>query len=147
MNSEEFQLRIHEIFACSRGKKFMNGMGEGTKGAIPTIIELHKAEFQGVELTAGDLSERFNVSTARIAVLLNTLEDKGFIQRYKSDKDGRKTFIRLTDQGREKAEGFKTYWDNILNKILADLPDEDLEAFFRVLSKMAMNMEGEKGSV
>lgn len=147
MEGKEFKRRFHEIFACNRGRRFMDGMDEGIKGSGPTIIELRKAEELGIEMTAGDLSAKFNVSTAREAVLLNTLEEKGWIQRYKSSTDGRKTYVRLTDLGREEAERVRNYWEDMLTKVIVDIPDSDLEAFFRVLSKMADNMEGDKKNV
>ncbi|MCR5112418.1 MAG: winged helix DNA-binding protein [Acholeplasmatales bacterium] len=147
MEGKEFKRRFHEIFACNRGRKFMDGMDEGIKGAGPTIIELKKAECEGIELTAGDLSAKFNVSTAREAVLLNTLEEKGLIQRYKSDTDGRKTFVRLTDLGRKKADDMKNHWEKMLTIALDGISDEDLNVFFDVLSKMAVNVEGDKNNV
>ena len=147
MDGKEFKRRFHEIFACHRGRKFLNGMDEGIKGAGPTIIELHKAECEGIEMTAGDLSAKFNVSTAREAVLLNTLEEKGLIQWYKSDIDARKTFVRLTDLGRTKAMEIQNYWENLMTRLLKDVSDDDLEAFFRVLAKMADKMEGEYTNV
>ena len=79
--------------------------------------------------------------------MLNTLEEKGLIQRYKSDIDARKTFVRLTDLGRTKAMEIQNYWENLMTRLLKDVSDDDLEAFFRVLAKMADKMEGEYTNV
>ena len=50
-------------------------------------------------LTAGMLSEAMNVSTARMAVLLRKMSEKGLIVKETHALDGRVTVVRLTEHG------------------------------------------------
>ena len=50
--------------------------------------------------TAGELSTLLDLSTARIAAMLNNLERKGAITRARDTADRRRVVVRLTEQGR-----------------------------------------------
>ena len=52
--------------------------------------------------TAGELSMLLELSTARIAAMLNNLERKGAITRARDEADRRRVVVRLTAQGREE---------------------------------------------
>ena len=59
------------------------------------------------KVSAGDLSEYMNVSTARIAVLLKKMEAKGLIEKEHDLSDGRVVVVKLSNQGKELADKFK----------------------------------------
>ena len=52
--------------------------------------------------TAGELSTLLDLSTARIAAMLNNLERKGAITRARDTADRRRVVVRLTEQGRQR---------------------------------------------
>ncbi len=54
--------------------------------------------------TAGELSTLLELSTARIAAMLNNLERKGAITRARDEADRRRVVVRLTAQGREEVQ-------------------------------------------
>ena len=54
--------------------------------------------------TAGELSTLLDLSTARIAAILNNLERKGAITRVRDTADRRRAVVRLTDQGRHEVQ-------------------------------------------
>ena len=54
--------------------------------------------------TAGELSTLLDLSTARIAAILNNLERKGAITRARDTADRRRVVVRLTDQGRHEVQ-------------------------------------------
>ena len=51
--------------------------------------------------TAGELSTLLDLSTARIAAMLNNLERKGAITRARDTADRRRVVVSLTEQGME----------------------------------------------
>ncbi len=59
------------------------------------------------KITAGDLSEYMQVSTARIAVLLKKMTAKGLIEKERDSADGRVVVVKLSKQGKETADSFK----------------------------------------
>lgn len=54
--------------------------------------------------TAGKLSTLLDLSTARIAAMLNNLERKGAITRARDTADRRRVVVRLTEQGRNEVQ-------------------------------------------
>lgn len=88
------------------------------------------------KLLAGDISEQFGVTTARTAVILATLEKKGLIEKNKSEEDGRKTFVEITNLGTQIIEKRKA---EILEKIgffLNKLSDDEKSNFYSILQKL-----------
>ncbi len=53
----------------------------------------------GREVTAGEISDYMNVSTARVAVLLKKMSDKDLIRRRSDPSDKRKVMVSITAKG------------------------------------------------
>ena len=53
------------------------------------------------KVTAGEISDYMNVSTARVAVLLKKMADKKLIVKKADPKDARKVLVSITKEGRE----------------------------------------------
>ena len=88
------------------------------------------------EVIAGELARKMNVSTARIAAVLKTMEKNGLITRYNSSEDARRTVVKLTPAGMERAAEIR---EQILQKIeilLEKVGKVDLEEFLRVARKI-----------
>ncbi|KWX70158.1 DNA-binding transcriptional regulator, MarR family [Paenibacillus jilunlii] len=71
---------------------------QGLNGArIRVLVEIAK---QGGAILPSVLAERIGVTKANISLLLTPLEKDGYISRAGHVRDGRKTFISLTEAGR-----------------------------------------------
>lgn len=84
------------------------------------------------EVIAGDFAREMNVSTARIAALLKTMEKNGWVTRHNSSSDARRTVVAVTPAGRGRAGEIR---EQILQKIellLEKVGKEDLEEFIRI---------------
>lgn len=141
MTGKEFKNRCLEIFCGIDGKKIMNSIDGGFKGITPILGELSQADKNNVEINAGDLSQKFDISTARVATILNTLEEKEFVIRNKSNDDKRITIVKLTDKGRDEVKRLDDLFDALFDKSIDGINDVDLETYFRVLSKIADNIK------
>lgn len=71
--------------------------------------------FENNKVSAGELSEKLNVSTARIASILNSLENKEYINRRVDEIDKRKTLVSITQKGKKLASKAK---DEVIDKII-----------------------------
>jgi len=70
-----------------------------TQAGIGAVLRLLEESSETV--TAGRISEKLDVSTARVAVLLKKMAAKGLITRERGDVDARITVVRLTELGAE----------------------------------------------
>lgn len=73
------------------------------------------------KVTAGKISERMNVSTARVAVLLRKMEAKGLIEKERDITDARVVVVKLSEHGKQVADKFKenvyTHISELIDKI------------------------------
>ena len=65
---------------------------------IPQIVVLQAIRDLG-QVTTKALSEQADLSSATVVTILDKLEEKGLITRYRSDTDRRVVHTRLTDKG------------------------------------------------
>lgn len=63
--------------------------------------------YSNKKVTSGDLSDFFDVSTARIASILNSLENKKLIIRKCDSFDKRKILINITEKGVKLTQDMK----------------------------------------
>ena len=83
-----------------------------------------------------ELSEKMAVSTARIASLLNHMEEKHYIERCHDQEDNRQTIVRLTKEGREAIHHTRQKVLQSVADMLEDLGPEDAEAYVRIQKKI-----------
>ncbi len=93
------------------------------------------------KMTAGTISEKMNVSTARIAVLLRKMSDKGLIKRESDKNDARVTVVSLTDKGREVAKERQTEEFNRIAMLIDQVGMEDMIEFTRISGKIKKLMK------
>lgn len=57
--------------------------------------------FSDRSVSAGEISEYMNVSTARVAVLLKKMSEKHLVEKSQDPKDARRVMVSITDEGRK----------------------------------------------
>lgn len=88
------------------------------------------------QVLAGELARELGVSTARIAVLLKTMEKNGLIERSHSTSDARHTVVRLTQAGQDTAEQIKERIIENTMLLLDQIGKEELEEFIRISNRI-----------
>ncbi len=86
--------------------------------------------------TSKYLSEALNVSTARMAVILNSLEKQGKVKRYKTKEDKRLTYIHLTDKGYQDILEAKKYITSKVEYAIEVLGEEEFSRFMKDIYKL-----------
>lgn len=83
-----------------------------------------------------DLSIAMAVSTARIATLLNKLEEKNQVRRYVDPDDKRQLIVTLTDEGRQRILQYRAEILPDIRDFLEELGVEDAQAYIRIEKKL-----------
>lgn len=86
-----------------------------------------------------ELSESLCVSTARIASLLNHMEEKGLIRRLADSADSRQVIVRLTEQGHQMIDQARGEVLACTAKMLEGLGPEDAAEYIRIQKKIYRN--------
>lgn len=87
-------------------------------------------------LTAGAISDALEVSTARVAVLLRKMVDKGLVTKESSRTDARVTLVELTPQGKAIAQAHKQYAYEKIGRVIDEIGEEQLDAYIEVSAKI-----------
>ena len=108
----------------------LNNFSRGEVGVLNYLV------FDKGEATAGELSEKLNVSTARVASVLNSLESKEYVTRKVDSLDKRKTLVVITEKGKDLAISTKKEIINMLLKIIDEVGYDDIKEYVRILQKI-----------
>ena len=103
---------------------------------------------KGGSLKQKELAERFELTPAAVAQILDKLEEAGFVKRVSSDADARCKRVVLTEKGLGTAKRSGEAFAGLDARLLAGIGDGDIDVFCRVLLQMQENhagLEGGKG--
>lgn len=123
-----------EVFECiglfiKGPARQANMLAQGEIAMLVSIV------FGSGETTPGELSENLELTTARVANTLNSLEDKGLVERI-HDKIDRRVFVRITEKGRKVVEKAQKEAAEELNLFWEALGEEDAKEYIRLMRKM-----------
>ena len=82
------------------------------------------------------LGPKMGMEATSLSRTLKTMEDKGLIMRKKNPDDGRSVLIYLTDFGKEMRDYSKKVVLTFDQAVRKEIPEEDLEKFIEVASKI-----------
>lgn len=120
-------------------------IGAFQAGPIRRVEELSQGEMAmlgylilgGGEVNPTQMSRHLDLSTARVANALNSMEKKGYIRRTHDLVDRRRVLVTITDMGREKAQESMDQAMEGLKELLVELGEEDARTFVQVMGKVA----------
>lgn len=85
----------------------------------------------------GEMAEIMQTSTAYVAKMLRSLEEKGLISRTLDVNDRRRILVTATEKGKKQAEKDYACVTDGVKWMLKSLGDEDAAALVRILHKIA----------
>ena len=92
------------------------------------------ALWENDHITVKELGSRLYLDSGTLTPLLNKLENKGYIIKNKSDKDGRELVVCVTDEGSKLKEKALSIPQNIAKCV--HLEREEAIEFYRLLHKV-----------
>lgn len=107
----------------------------------PQVVALRACAALG-EVTTGRLSNEISLSQGTVTAILDRLEAKGLIERYRSATDRRVVHARITSDGLHVLSQTPTLLNNRFTKAFAQLPPEDREHMVGILTQFADMMDG-----
>ena len=107
----------------------------GTRGYILGYLIRHEGTFY-----QKDLEKIFSVRRSTMTEILNLMEKKGFIVRAPDETDKRLKRIVPTEEAKRYDKKIREAFDRFENDLTDGLSDEELDAFFAVLTKLGNNL-------
>ncbi len=93
------------------------------------------------EIFQRDIEKEFNIRRSTATVMLQTLEQKGFIVRESVAHDARLKKIILTEKALEQNRVIHEKIDAFNREIERGITQEEKEEFYRILDKIITNLE------
>lgn len=114
------------------GRRMSPGMRNAARGEIGVMRVLDAVH---EPLTPTQIAERTHLSSARVANVLRSLEEKGCVIREHSAEDRRRVAVSLTPAGQKEIERGKAEFEGQAASFLAQLGEEDVREALRILRK------------
>jgi DNA-binding MarR family transcriptional regulator len=95
----------------------------------------------GIALNPRDICAQYRHNSGALTRVIDQLEEKGFIERLRRDRDRRKVELQLTDAGRKVIESLIPLVVDQLNQVLQDFSSDELQQLTRLLIKFNTSLE------
>jgi DNA-binding MarR family transcriptional regulator len=95
----------------------------------------------GIVVNPSDICAQYRHNSGALTRVIDQLEEKGFIERLRRDRDRRKVELQLTDAGRKVIESLIPLVVEQLNLALQDFSSEEVQELTRLLMKFNTSIE------
>lgn len=123
-------LKKMQMLHTAKPQKNINGALQGE-----TFI-LNYIAHHGGDVLPGEIGHEMDVSSARIATALNSLEKKGLITRQIDTNDRRKILVRITEKGKDLSEKELKIVVATAAKMLSRLGEHDAKEYVRIMGRL-----------
>ena len=94
------------------------------------------SEYSSKGVKASDLSKFLSITKPAISKLINTLEEKGFVERITDKSDRRVVYVNLTDSGEEILTKENKMFEEFTQKVVEKMGEKDTYEMIRLFKKM-----------
>ena len=89
-----------------------------------------------------DIEQELNISKSVASNLVKRMVQNGLVELETSPVDKRAKFVRLTDKSRSQVQQVKAFFERIDNQLMADIDEDELLIFEKVLGQLQANIKG-----
>lgn len=94
------------------------------------------------DCTVSKLADMINVSLPAVTKRINFLEERGLVQRTRSEGDGRVKTVTLSERGAALSKRTDDLFYPILDRFAERFPQEDVARFCMMLDMLSDDIEG-----
>lgn len=131
----EILFQLNEIY------KQMSPKFERCTGISQSRLELLHKLFEVDEISQTALQKEVNIDSAAVTRHLKQLELKEMVIRRKKPDDNRFTFVKLTEEGREKIASFRKEKEEFIRKVLKDFSEQEQTELSNMLYRIQKNVQ------
>lgn len=140
LRHESLPRLFKEVEQAFRHQAIQLMRSEGIPDLFPgvTPLILHLGDEDG--LTVSELGRRCRLENSTMTPLVDELERHGFVARRRAPEDRRVVRLYLTPEGRTLEPRLRSLFLGLQDVAMADISENDLLTFQRVLSSMLKNL-------
>ena len=126
--------------ACYLAKRIRDMLPELPEGVAPSYISyidtIHKLENRGGKVKISDISDTLNLPRPGVTRTVKEMEQKGYLKKSTSPKDGRITYLTLTETGQALSQKYNQECFSILADYTEEISEEDAECMIRTMDRL-----------
>ena len=103
-----------------------SNISQGESGVLLYLLNSNN------NVSQSDLSEKLDVSIARIVAIINTLQKKELIEKKIDANDKRKTIISITEAGKEIITQRKKQAIQFIENVIKELDEKEIEQYIAI---------------
>lgn len=144
---------IKDMFdACYQAKRIRDllpALPEGvTASYIHYLDTIESLERQGARVKVSDISDALSLPRPGVTRTVKEMEARGYLCKQTSQRDGRVTYITVTEAGRQLSRRYNEEYFNRLAPLLQDISQEDarctirtIQRFYQVMSERRISLD------
>ena len=109
-------------------------------GVSPSFIQyldvIEGLESKGVRVKISDISDALDLPRPGVTRTVKEMEDGGYLKKTASDRDGRITYLSITEAGRALSQTYNARFFAQLAPQLDDISEEDAACTIRTIEKL-----------
>ena len=136
---KRFGHQIHLMVQREAKRCDIEFMG-GPQGQVVRFLD-SREENQNLVLIK-DIEQELNITKSVASNLVKRMVQNGLVELEASSSDKRAKFVRLTDKSRSQMKQVKAFFERIDNQLMADIDEDELLIFEKVLGQLQENIKG-----
>ena len=136
---KRFGHQIHLMVQKEAKRCGIEFMG-GPQGQVVRFLD-SREENQDLVLIK-DIEQELNITKSVASNLVKRMVQNGLVELEASSSDKRAKFVRLTDKSRSQMKQVKAFFERIDNQLMADIDEDELLIFEKVLGQLQANIKG-----
>ena len=136
---KRFGHQIHLMVQKEAKRCGIEFMG-GPQGQVLRFLD-SRGENQDLVLIK-DIEQELNISKSVASNLVKRMVQNGLVVLEASPVDKRAKFVSLTDKSRSQMQEVKAFFERIDNQLMADIDEDELLIFEKVLGQLQANIKG-----
>lgn len=138
--------------ACYQAKRIRELLPALPKGVAPSYIQfldiIETLEKQGAQVKVSDISDSLKIPRPGVTRTVKAMENKGYLRKRTSSKDGRTTYVSITQAGKQLSKRYNEIYFKRLAPFLTDISQEDarctietIQRFYRIMSERRISID------
>ena len=136
---KRFGHQIHLMVQKEAKRCGIEFMG-GPQGQVVRFLD-SREENQDLVLIK-DIEQELNITKSVASNLVKRMVQNGLVELEASPSDKRAKFVRLTEKSRSQMKQVKAFFERIDNQLMADIDEDELLIFEKVLGQLQVNIKG-----